>query len=132
MKTTSQNHSQIAGCENRLRSRFYSQLSHLNLPSSSSSMVSQTRLSKEARNTTFCPLQEKCHTVVLRGVRNISEAPSPVKVYFAYILPPHASAPPAPPPRAPWTSPPGLRRREIGKIYLYRRKFIGDFTGPQK
>ena len=29
MKTTSQNHGQIAGCENRLRSRFYSKLSHL-------------------------------------------------------------------------------------------------------
>ena len=32
--------------------------------------------SKEARNTPpFCPSQEKCHTVGLRGVRNIYEAP---------------------------------------------------------
>ena len=30
---------------------------------------------KEARNTPFCPLQEKFHTVVLRRLRNISEAP---------------------------------------------------------
>ena len=26
-------------------------------------------------NTPFCPSQEKFHTVVLRGLRNISEAP---------------------------------------------------------
>jgi hypothetical protein len=31
--------------------------------------------SKEAINTPFCPLQEKFHTFVLRGLRNISEAP---------------------------------------------------------
>ena len=30
---------------------------------------------KEVRNTPFCPSQEKVHTVALRGVRNISEAP---------------------------------------------------------
>ena len=30
---------------------------------------------KEARNTPFFPSQEKNHTVFLRGVRNISEAP---------------------------------------------------------
>ena len=30
---------------------------------------------KEARNTPFCPSQEKFYSVVLRGVRNISEAP---------------------------------------------------------
>jgi hypothetical protein len=30
---------------------------------------------KEARNTPFCHSQEKFHTVVLSGVRNISEAP---------------------------------------------------------
>ena len=30
---------------------------------------------KEARNTRCCPSQEKFHTAVLRGVRNISEAP---------------------------------------------------------
>ena len=29
----------------------------------------------EARNTPFFPSQEKSHTVVLRGVRNISEVP---------------------------------------------------------
>jgi hypothetical protein len=30
---------------------------------------------EEAINTAFCPLQEKFHTFVLRGLRNISEAP---------------------------------------------------------
>jgi beta-galactosidase GanA len=30
---------------------------------------------KEAINTPFCPSQEKFHTDVLRGFRNISEAP---------------------------------------------------------
>ena len=30
---------------------------------------------EEAINTSFCPLQERCHTFVLRGLRNISEAP---------------------------------------------------------
>ena len=30
---------------------------------------------KEARNVPFCPSQENFDTVVLRGVRNISEAP---------------------------------------------------------
>jgi hypothetical protein len=30
---------------------------------------------EEARHTPFCPLQEKFHTFVLRGLRNISEAP---------------------------------------------------------
>jgi hypothetical protein len=30
---------------------------------------------QEAINTPFCPLQEKFHTFVLRGLRNISEAP---------------------------------------------------------
>ena len=30
---------------------------------------------KEARNTPFCLSQEKFHTVVLRGLRNMSEAP---------------------------------------------------------
>jgi hypothetical protein len=30
---------------------------------------------EEARNTPFCPSQEKFHTVVLRDVRHISEAP---------------------------------------------------------
>ena len=30
---------------------------------------------EEVRNTPFCPLQEKFHTFVLRGLRNISEAP---------------------------------------------------------
>ena len=30
---------------------------------------------EEAINTSFCPLQEKSHTFVLRGLRNISEAP---------------------------------------------------------
>ena len=32
-------------------------------------------LPEEARKTTFCPSQEKIRTVVLWGVRNISEAP---------------------------------------------------------
>ena len=32
-------------------------------------------LAEEARNIQFCPLQEKFHTFVLRGLRNISEAP---------------------------------------------------------
>jgi hypothetical protein len=32
LKTTSQNHGQIAGCENQLRSGFYSKLSHLTVP----------------------------------------------------------------------------------------------------
>ena len=32
-------------------------------------------LAMQARNTAFCPSPEKFHTVVLRGVRNISEAP---------------------------------------------------------
>ena len=32
-------------------------------------------LPKEARKSPFCPSQEKFHTVVLGGVRNISEAP---------------------------------------------------------
>ena len=31
------------------------------------------RALEEARNTPFCPSQGKFHTVVLRGVRNISE-----------------------------------------------------------
>jgi hypothetical protein len=31
--------------------------------------------SEEAINTPFCPLQEKSHTFVLRGLSNISEAP---------------------------------------------------------
>jgi hypothetical protein len=30
---------------------------------------------EEAINTPFCPLQEKFHAFVLRGLRNISEAP---------------------------------------------------------
>ena len=30
---------------------------------------------QEVINTLFCPSQEKFHTFVLRGVRNISEAP---------------------------------------------------------
>ena len=30
---------------------------------------------REGRNSPFCPLQEKLHTVVFRGVRHISEAP---------------------------------------------------------
>ena len=30
---------------------------------------------EEAINTPFCPLQEKFHTFVSRGLRNISEAP---------------------------------------------------------
>ena len=30
---------------------------------------------EEVINTPFCPLQEKFHTFVLRGLRNISEAP---------------------------------------------------------
>jgi hypothetical protein len=30
---------------------------------------------EEAINTPFCPLQEKFHPFVLRGLRNISEAP---------------------------------------------------------
>ena len=30
---------------------------------------------QEARNTLFCPSQEKFHTVVLQGVRNISDTP---------------------------------------------------------
>ena len=30
---------------------------------------------KEARNTPFCPSQEELHTVVSRGVGNVSEAP---------------------------------------------------------
>jgi hypothetical protein len=33
------------------------------------------KMDKEARNTPFCLSQEKFHTVVLRGVRDISEAP---------------------------------------------------------
>ena len=32
-------------------------------------------LATEAKNTLFCPSQEKFHTVVSRGLRNISEAP---------------------------------------------------------
>jgi hypothetical protein len=32
-------------------------------------------LDEEAINRLFCPLQEKFHTFVLRGLRNISEAP---------------------------------------------------------
>jgi ABC-type multidrug transport system ATPase subunit len=32
-------------------------------------------MDKESRNTPFCPSQERFHTVVLRGVRNISESP---------------------------------------------------------
>jgi hypothetical protein len=49
---------------------------------------------EEAINTPFCPSQEKFHTGVLRGVRNISVAPqnppeiSPAKVYSAYFSPP--------------------------------------------
>ena len=35
----------------------------------------QLGLLEEAQNTPFCPSQKKFHTVVLRGVRNISEAP---------------------------------------------------------
>jgi hypothetical protein len=35
----------------------------------------KTNLPEEAINTPFCPLQEKFHTFVLRGLRNISEAP---------------------------------------------------------
>ena len=34
-----------------------------------------SRFGEEARNTSFCPSQEKFHTVFLRGVRNIYEAP---------------------------------------------------------
>ena len=37
--------------------------------------VDDPQVAEEARNTPFCPSQEKFHTVVLRGVRNISEAP---------------------------------------------------------
>jgi hypothetical protein len=32
-------------------------------------------MGQEARNTPFCPLQEKFHTFVVRGLSNISEAP---------------------------------------------------------
>ena len=32
-------------------------------------------LLQEARNTLFCPSPEKLHTVVLQGVRNISDTP---------------------------------------------------------
>jgi hypothetical protein len=39
----------------------------------------------EARNTPFCPSQDKFHTVVLRGVRNISETP-PVKPPMKFLL----------------------------------------------
>ena len=53
-------------------------------------------LLEEALHTVFCGSQEKFHTVVLRGVGNISEAPvkspyeiSPVKVYLAYFSPSH-------------------------------------------
>ena len=38
--------------------------------------------SEEAINTPFCPLQEKFHTVVFRGLRNISEAPENPPVNF--------------------------------------------------
>ena len=34
-----------------------------------------TGVGQEARNTLFCPFQEKFHTVVLRGVRNIYVGP---------------------------------------------------------
>ena len=47
------------------------------------------------RGTLVCPLQGKLHTVVLRGVGNISETAvkspyevSPVKVHLAYFPPP--------------------------------------------
>ena len=35
----------------------------------------QVDVHEEAINTPFCPLQETFHTLVLRGLRNISEAP---------------------------------------------------------
>jgi hypothetical protein len=34
-----------------------------------------TPMNQEAINRLFCPSQEKFHTFVLRGLRNISEAP---------------------------------------------------------
>ena len=37
---------------------------------------------EEARNTPFCPSQEKFHTVVLRGVRNSAEAPQNPPMIF--------------------------------------------------
>jgi hypothetical protein len=37
--------------------------------------VDFAHLDEEARNTPLCPSQEKFHTFVLRGLRNISEAP---------------------------------------------------------
>jgi hypothetical protein len=43
--------------------------------SESSSSGSSSGPSEEGRNTPFCPLQEKFHTFVLRGLINISEAP---------------------------------------------------------
>jgi hypothetical protein len=37
--------------------------------------VGEAEIDKETRNTPFCPSHEKLHTVVLPGLRNISEAP---------------------------------------------------------
>ena len=39
------------------------------------SMTTAEIVAEEAINTSFCPSQEKFHTFVLRGLRNISEAP---------------------------------------------------------
>ena len=46
----------------------YHALSFLDLPK-------KWNLIEEVENTLFCLSQEKCHTVVSRGIRNIYEAP---------------------------------------------------------
>ena len=68
-------------------------------PAGKSSMVGGTPEKagggKEAINTPFRPLQEKFHTFVLRGLRNISEAPQnppmnfllPIYVWPIFRLP---------------------------------------------
>jgi hypothetical protein len=39
------------------------------------SVLFKSHEDEEVINTPFCPLQKKFHTFVLRGLRNISEAP---------------------------------------------------------
>ena len=43
-------------------------------------------MAEEAINTPFFSLQEKLHTVVLRGLRNISEAPYPPPMNFLLVI----------------------------------------------
>ena len=66
------------GCSHenfQLRSRFYRKMRHLNHAEVPAQHLVERELGEEAIDTPFCSLQEKFQTSVLRGLRDISEAP---------------------------------------------------------